>query len=153
MSSNPSRSKHSSAPHFRIQLGEWGDLQEDAQSIRTEVFVVEQKIPAELEWDIMDAQCLHAVAYDEEDKPIGTGRLLPDGHMGRMAVLNRARNCGVGAAILRALMEQAKLRGHQGVQLNAQTTAESFYLREGFIREGDIFLEAGIDHVHMVKSL
>ncbi|WMW78926.1 GNAT family N-acetyltransferase [Undibacterium cyanobacteriorum] len=153
MSSNPSRSKLSAAPRFRIELGEWSDLQEDAQSIRTEVFVFEQKIPAELEWDIMDVQCLHAVAYDEEDRPIGTGRLLPDGHMGRMAVLNRARNCGVGAAILRTLMDQAKMRGHTRVQLNAQTTAESFYLREGFEREGDIFLEAGIDHVHMSKGL
>lgn len=138
---------------FNIKLGDWNTLQKDAQAIRYEVFVLEQKIPADLEWDIMDAQCLHAVAYDEQGKAIGTGRLLPDGHIGRMAVSLAARGTGVGAAILRALMEQARLRGQSGVQLNAQLTAESFYQREGFEREGELFDEAGIPHVHMTRHL
>jgi predicted GNAT family N-acyltransferase len=137
--------------NFTIQLGDWTTLQNDAQSIRTAVFVVEQKIPAELEWDVMDAQCLHAVAYDEAKRPIGTGRLLPDGHIGRMAVLSSARGTGVGAELLRVLMEQARLRGEAGVQLNAQLTAESFYQRAGFTREGELFDEAGIPHVHMTR--
>jgi len=138
---------------IQIKLGEWSELQADAQAVRTAVFVEEQKIPAELEWDVMDAQCLHAVAYDAQGKAIGTGRLLPDGHIGRMAVLNSARNCGVGAEILRQLMAQAKIRGMQAVQLNAQISAVSFYQREGFDREGKLFIEAGIEHVHMNKSL
>ncbi|MFC0352067.1 GNAT family N-acetyltransferase [Undibacterium danionis] len=140
-------------PDIQIKLGEWSELQADAQAVRTAVFVEEQKIPAALEWDVMDAQCLHAVAYDAQGKAIGTGRLLPDGHIGRMAVLNTARNCGVGAEILRQLMVQAKHRGMQTVQLNAQISAEPFYQREGFLREGDLFIEAGIEHVHMNKNL
>ncbi len=139
--------------NIQIKLGEWSELQTDAQAVRTAVFVDEQKIPAELDWDVMDAQCLHAVAYDAQGKPIGTGRLLPDGHIGRMAVLSTARSCGVGAEILRQLMAQAKMRGMHSVQLNAQISAESFYQREGFNREGDLFMEAGIQHVHMNKTL
>jgi predicted GNAT family N-acyltransferase len=139
--------------NIQIKLGEWSELQADAQAVRTAVFVDEQKIPAELEWDVMDAQCLHAVAYDAQGKPIGTGRLLPDGHIGRMAVLSTARSCGVGAEILRQLMAQAKIRGMFTVQLNAQISAEPFYQREGFNREGELFMEAGIQHVHMNKTL
>ena len=138
---------------IRIQLGDWASLQQDAQAVRTAVFVVEQKIPAEMEWDVMDAHCVHAVAYDEQGAAVGTGRLLPDGHVGRMAVLSSARGDGVGAAILRALMEHAKVRGHAAVELNAQISAEPFYARHGFDREGDLFMEAGIEHVHMKKML
>jgi predicted GNAT family N-acyltransferase len=137
---------------MNIKLGDWTTLQHDAQAIRHEVFVVEQKIPADLEWDIMDAQCLHAVAYDEKGQPVGTGRLLPDGHIGRMAVKESARGSGVGAAILRLLMAQAKQRGELGVQLNAQATVETFYQREGFSRDGNLFDEAGIPHIHMTHN-
>lgn len=137
----------------RIVLGDWTTLQKDAQAVRYSVFVIEQHIPVELEWDVMDAQCLHAVAYDEENQAIGTGRLLPDGHIGRMAVLESARNSGVGAQILRILMEQAKLRGDTGVRLNAQQTAENFYVKEGFSRDGEVFMEAGIPHVSMSHPL
>lgn len=139
--------------NVRIKLGEWSELQADAQSIRTQVFVEEQKIPAELEWDIMDVQCLHAVAYDGNGQALGTGRLLPDGHIGRMAVLDIARSHGIGAEILRVLMEQARIRGQKEVQLNAQISAESFYKGQGFSREGDLFNEAGIAHVHMSAPL
>ena len=137
---------------IRIVLGDWNTLQQDAQAIRYQVFVQEQQIPANLEWDAMDAQCLHAVAYDENNQAVGTGRLLPDAHIGRMAVLAAARNRGVGAEILRALMQQARQRGEQAVRLNAQQSAEAFYLREGFARDGEIFIEAGIPHVSMAHS-
>ncbi|MFZ6725545.1 GNAT family N-acetyltransferase [Undibacterium sp. MH2W] len=133
----------------KIVLGDWATLEKDAHAVRYAVFVQEQQIPAELEWDVMDAQCLHAVAYDSENRAIGTGRLLPDGHIGRMAVLASARHSGVGADLLRTLMEQAKLRGDKLVQLNAQQSAEPFYAREGFARDGDIFMEAGIAHISM----
>ncbi|MBI3285927.1 MAG: GNAT family N-acetyltransferase [Burkholderiales bacterium] len=138
---------------LHIILGDWNTLQKDAQAIRYAVFVLEQKIPADLEWDVMDAQCLHAVAYDGNNQALGTGRLLPDAHIGRMAVLASARNTGVGAAILRALIEQARQRGDRAVHLNAQQSAEAFYLREGFARDGEIFVEAGIPHVSMAHVL
>lgn len=134
---------------LQVKLGDWANSKTEAQAIRYEVFVVEQNIPVELEWDEMDALCLHAVAYDAQGKALGTGRLLPDSHIGRMAVKKSARGAGVGAAILRALMEQARLRGDHEVKLNAQVSAEAFYQREGFMREGEVFDEAGIPHIGM----
>ncbi|MET3116206.1 putative GNAT family N-acyltransferase [Undibacterium sp. GrIS 1.8] len=133
----------------RVTLGSWAELQKEAQAIRYDVFVIEQNIPVELEWDEMDAQCLHAVAYDAQGAAVGTGRLLPDGHIGRMAVRSAARGLGVGAAILQSLMQQARNRGDKAVKLNAQTSAEPFYARNGYSRDGDVFEEAGIPHISM----
>ncbi|MBH1981783.1 MAG: GNAT family N-acetyltransferase [Burkholderiales bacterium] len=132
-----------------IRLGDWATLGQDATAIRFEVFVDEQKVPAEIELDDMDAVCLHAVAYDEAGKAIGTGRLLPDGHIGRMAVRQPGRGTGVGGAILTLLMDKARARGDAAVVLNAQTVAAPFYARHGFVQAGDVFDEAGIAHVEM----
>ncbi len=136
--------------NLRLVIADWATLQKDAQAIRYEVFVIEQKIPAELEWDAADAECLHAVAYYADGKAVGTGRLLPDAHIGRMAVLASARGLGIGAKILRALMKEAQARGEVAVCLNAQQSAENFYLKEGYSRDGEIFEEAGIPHVSMI---
>ncbi len=136
-----------------IRTGAWTEQQAAAQAIRYAVFVVEQGIPAELEWDEMDAVCLHAVAYDEHGNSLGTGRLLPDGHVGRMAVKKNARGYGVGGALLDALVELARQRGDKCVMLNAQTSAEAFYAVHGFAREGAEFLDAGIPHIGMSKTL
>jgi NAD(P)-dependent dehydrogenase (short-subunit alcohol dehydrogenase family)/predicted GNAT family N-acyltransferase len=142
--------KHDGADmRFRIALGDWNTQRNDARAIRHDVFVVEQRVPVELEWDDMDALCVHAVAYDHEGNAIGTARLLPDGHIGRMAVLKVARGAGVGSAMLTALMREAARRGHGAVLLHAQTHAEAFYRRHEFEREGDVFMEAGIPHVRM----
>ena len=134
---------------YEIRVGDWNSLRADAQVVRFEVFVHEQKVPAELEMDDMDAACQHAVAYDAAGVPVGTGRLLPDGHIGRMAVRKTARGGGIGGALLQLLMAQAKARGDQQVVLSAQTHAAPFYARHGFTRDGDEFFEAGIAHVHM----
>lgn len=136
----------------RLVLGDWHALKADAQAVRYEVFVLEQKVPLELEWDEMDPACLHAVAYDENGNALGTGRLLPDGHIGRMAVRQPARGAGIGAAILRALMREAEKRGDHVVRLHAQTHAEAFYARHGFVREGEEFMEAGIPHIGMRRA-
>jgi predicted GNAT family N-acyltransferase len=135
--------------NYRLTLGDWGAQRKDAQALRYDVFVIEQRVPVELEWDDMDQQCLHAVVYDERGQALGTGRLLPDGHIGRMAVRNSARGEGIGGAILQALMQHAQQRGDRAVLLNAQTHAESFYRRYGFERDGDEFMEAGIPHIQM----
>ena len=132
-----------------IRLGDWATLGQDATAIRFEVFVDEQKVPAEIELDDMDAVCLHAVAYDDAGKAIGTGRLLPDGHIGRMAVRQPGRGTGVGGAILTLLMDKARARGDAAVVLNAQTVAAPFYARHGFVQMGEQFEEAGIAHVEM----
>ena len=134
---------------YRLTLGDWATQRAIAQEIRYEVFVLEQNVPADLEWDDMDAVCLHAIVFDAQDRPIATGRLLPDGHIGRMAVRASARGAGVGAAVLTALMREAQRRGDSMVMLNAQVQAEAFYVRFGFRREGDEFIEADIPHVRM----
>jgi predicted GNAT family N-acyltransferase len=132
-----------------LRYGDWAAMQADAKPIRMEVFVREQNVPAELEMDDKDAVCLHAVAYDAAGTALGTGRLLPDGHIGRMAVLLSARGQGVGGALLQGLMEKARQRGDEKVVLSAQTHAAEFYLAHGFAMAGDVFYEAGIPHIEM----
>ena len=134
---------------YEVRFGNWNALRKDAQAIRTEVFVDEQNVPAELEMDDMDAVCLHAVAYDPSGLAVGTGRLLPDGHIGRMAVRKVARGSGIGGVLLQGLMAQARARGHDHVALSSQSHAAPFYVRHGFVREGEEFFEAGIAHVAM----
>nr|WP_198980827.1 GNAT family N-acetyltransferase [Herbaspirillum sp. ASV7] len=138
---------------MNITVGNWETLRAHAQPIRFEVFVDEQKVPAEIELDEMDALSIHAVAYDEAGQPLATGRLLPDGHIGRMAVRRAGRGQGVGGAVLQALIDAARQRGDREVILNAQTHAAPFYARYGFAREGEEFMEAGIPHITMRASL
>ena len=139
--------------NIRVTLGNWDEQSGDAKPIRYEVFVVEQKVPLDMEWDEMDARCVHAVAYDAEGQAVGTGRLLPNGHLGRMAVRRAVRGHGIGARMLEALVDAARARGDREVMLNAQAQAEPFYERFGFRREGEIFMEAGIPHIHMRRTL
>jgi predicted GNAT family N-acyltransferase len=141
------------AEAIRIELGDWPAQREAASRIRFDVFVEEQKVPAEIELDDWDAKSLHALAYDAVGTVVGTGRLLPDGHIGRMAVLANARGTGVGTALLTALMQAARARGDRDVVLSAQTHAVAFYARLGFAVEGSIYQEAGIDHVDMRREL
>lgn len=133
----------------QLRFGGWDELKADAQLIRLEVFVQEQKVPAELEMDDMDAVCLHAVAYDAAGVPVATGRLLPDGHIGRMAVRKAARGTGIGGEVLQGLMAQARARGDTQVVLGSQTHAAGFYERHGFVRDGNEYVEAGIAHIDM----
>lgn len=132
-----------------LRYGDWSALRADAQTIRLEVFVQEQHVPAELEMDDKDAVCLHVVAYDAQGTPLATGRLLPDGHIGRMAVRQPYRGSGIGGLLLQGLMAQARARGDQLVVLSAQTHAAPFYARHGFAKQGDEFFEAGIAHIEM----
>ncbi|MFN5880128.1 MAG: GNAT family N-acetyltransferase, partial [Burkholderiales bacterium] len=100
-----------------------------------------------------DAQCLHAVILDEQKQPVATGRLLPDGHIGRMAVLADRRRGGLGGRVLEALIEAARQRGHDRVMLSAQVHALSFYRGHGFEAEGQIYDDVGIPHQDMTRRL
>ncbi len=133
----------------KIVIGDWDSVREHAQALRIEVFVVEQGVPVELEWDEADEVSIHAVAYDDEGQPVATGRLLPDGHIGRMAVRKSARGQGIGSEVLRALLDEARRLGHDALVLHAQTHATAFYLQHGLMPEGDEFIEAGIPHRRM----
>ena len=137
---------------FGLETGAWEVLGEAAQAIRETVFVREQKVPAELELDEFDAGSLHAVARGPAGEAIGTGRLLADGHIGRMAVLPEWRGKGAGRALLETLMDAARESGMPRLALNAQTTATGFYARLGFAAKGEIFMDAGIPHVRMTRT-
>ena len=117
------------------------------------VFVQEQQVPAEMERDALDPQCVHVIARTADGIAIGTGRLTPDHKIGRMAVLREWRGKGVGDAMLLALIEQARERGWREVALNAQASAITFYARHGFLPHGERFMEAGIEHLAMRRLL
>jgi YbgC/YbaW family acyl-CoA thioester hydrolase len=141
----------------QVKTGSWQDLGTDAGRIRTRVFVEEQQIPAELEWDEADHTALHAVAYNRLGQAVATGRLLPAANgtaaIGRMAVHQVLRGCRVGEQVLRALAAQARQRGDRGIELHAQRTACSFYARLGFTPQGEPYEEAGIPHITMRSKL
>lgn len=138
---------------FRVRLVDWREHSAALGAIRTRVFVMEQNVPADLELDGLDGDCVHVLAETDEGLPVGTGRLMPDGRIGRMAVLPAWRNRGVGAAMLAALMQEAKRKGFSVTYLHAQIHAKAFYLRHGFIPRGEEYLEAGIPHIEMTASL
>jgi predicted GNAT family N-acyltransferase len=121
-------------------------------TIRETVFIKEQSVPVELEHDGLDATAWHVIAL-VKGVPIGTGRLLPDGHIGRMAVLLDWRGIGAGGAMLGTLIQIARGLGMQRVMLNAQLHALPFYLHQGFQPVGDDFMEAGIPHRRMERDL
>jgi predicted GNAT family N-acyltransferase len=138
---------------IRIELMQWDRARAEASAIRFRVFVEEQGVPRSIELDELDPVCVHALAYDDTGSPIGTGRLLPDGHIGRMAVLEQRRHHGVGTMILNKLIEKAKERGHKEVLLSAQVHALDFYRRHGFQALGEIYEEAAIPHRKMRRPV
>ena len=144
-------------PMLEVRTGRWEQLGEDAGRIRTAVFVQEQQIPADLEWDEADAVALHAVAYNRLGQAVATGRLLPASEgvakIGRMAVHQALRGSGFGAQVLHALAREAAARGDRTIALHAQRTARDFYARLGFEAEGEPYEEAGIPHITMTSAL
>ena len=140
-------------PAFRVRLADWRDASSALSRIRTTVFVAEQNVPPEIEIDGRDPECVHALAESASGEAIGTGRLMPDGRIGRMAVLAAWRGRGVGTAILAALVDEARRRGLRETYLHAQSHARDFYARHGYVVEGDEYLEAGIPHVGMRATL
>jgi predicted GNAT family N-acyltransferase len=140
-----------------VHVGSWHDLQKLASPLRQQVFVQEQKVPADMEWDEDDATAIHAVAVNRMGKALATGRLLQHepgvGRIGRMAVQKQMRGTRLGRQVLDALMEAARERGDRQVILHAQCSAEGFYRRAGYSVQGDVYEEAGIAHINMVREL
>ncbi|HTH94949.1 MAG TPA: GNAT family N-acetyltransferase [Rhodocyclaceae bacterium] len=138
---------------FSVEDSNWSELQSSAKPVREAVFVQEQQVPRDMEWDGHDAPSRHVIARNAAGFPIGTGRLLPDGHIGRMAVLPDWRHHDVGSAIFERLLQLAKANRMSKLELHAQVHAEGFYTRYGFAVEGPQFMEAGIRHVRMTRTL
>lgn len=123
------------------------------RAVREPVFVLEQKVPLELEWDAIDPECHHVLALDSQQSPIGTGRLTPEHTIGRMAVLAHWRGQGVGDAMLLRLISKARALGWPSVSLHAQVSAVGFYLKHGFQSYGAVYEKAGIQHQSMSLNL
>ncbi|HWU85211.1 MAG TPA: GNAT family N-acetyltransferase [Rhodocyclaceae bacterium] len=138
---------------FSVEDSNWSEIQAAARPVREAVFVREQKVPEEMEWDGFDAPSRHVIARNAEGMPIGTGRLLPDGHIGRMSVLPDWRHHDVGSALFERLLQLAKACRMPRLELHAQSHALGFYARYGFVAEGPEFMEAGIPHLRMTRTL
>jgi predicted GNAT family N-acyltransferase len=138
---------------FHVEPASWERDLADLRAVREPVFLVEQNIPPEMEWDELDPKSRHVIARDRDGRPIGTGRLTPEHGIGRMAVLAEWRGKGVGEAIMRVLLEQARQLGYPTVELHAQSHAIPFYAKLGFAPYGEEFVECEIPHRMMRLAL
>lgn len=137
---------------FTVSAIDYASGVDELRAVREPVFVQEQQVPLELEWDELDPLCVHVIARDTAGRPIGTGRLTPEHKIGRMAVLPEWRGRGVGDALLLALIEQAVQRRWPELHLHAQVSAQGFYAKHGFVPYGERFMEAGIEHQSMRRQ-
>jgi predicted GNAT family N-acyltransferase len=142
-----------SHPVVTVRRVNYETHRETLHGIRRRVFIEEQGVPEALEWDDIDPRCEHVLAFASDGTAVATARLLPDGHIGRMAVLAPWRGKGIGSAMLNHLVQRARERGFEVARLHAQTHALGFYARHGFEASGEEFLEAGIPHYAMVCRL
>ncbi len=141
---------------MKIEITEaaWSQHHAALSAIRREVFIEEQKVPKDLEWDGIDDECVHVLAQDLiQGLPVGTGRLVTDGQIGRMAIHKNYRRMGIGHRILQQLLELAKRDGHTQVYLHAQLYVVDFYQQAQFEKTGETFMDAGIAHVKMTRKL
>lgn len=138
-----------SRPRFTVRRASWQADRAPLQRVRRLVFIDEQGVSEEDEWDTADPAAWHVLAVDEKCDAVGTGRLESGGKIGRVAVLRQCRGLGIGEAIMRCLVNQATELGFEAVYLHAQTAAAGFYRRLGFRAEGPVFDEVGIPHVRM----
>lgn len=136
-----------------IRIADWQREQQALKEIRSEVFIREQSVPVALEWDGLDNDALHLIATSTDNIAVATARLLPDGHIGRVAVLKAWRHQGIGTALIQEIIRQAELLGYKRLELAAQIQAIPFYERLGFTAYGDEFLDAGIHHKNMIQNI
>lgn len=138
---------------IHVSTVQWARAQDILQDIRREVFVVEQQVPEEEEWDDHDQTAVHFLATDiSNELAVGTARFLPSGKITRMAVRRPYRHRQVGSQLLAAVLRHAADHGFDKVYLDAQLNAAGFYERFGFVSEGEVFRDAGIEHVRMTKT-
>jgi len=139
--------------HFTTSVADWQSDGKALQQLRREVFIYEQSVPEVLEWDGLDGSALHLIATSADGAAIGTARLLSDGHIGRVAVMKAWRQRGVGTALMEKMIHQATLLGYNELKLASQIQAIPFYEKLGFTCYGETFIDAGIPHLNMRRSL
>ncbi|MGC2167306.1 MAG: GNAT family N-acetyltransferase [Gallionella sp.] len=138
---------------FTVSLVSWHDGGPLLKSVREQVFINEQGIAPELEWDNLDESCRHALALSHQGDAIGSGRMLADGHIGRIAVLPQWRKQKIGTAIMEAFLAYARAHEYKQVDVDAQTQAIPFYRNFDFVEEGETFTDAGLPHIKMRLKL
>jgi predicted GNAT family N-acyltransferase len=138
---------------YTLGLVDWPEEEAALRHIRQTVFIDEQRVPEELEWDGLDNECVHVLVRNGSDKPIATARMTTDGHIGRMAVLSEHRRQGIGSAMLSLLIDHARKQGLKMVRLNAQVSVRDFYEKQEFHGLGAEFQDAGIPHIRMEREL
>ncbi len=138
---------------FTVSLVCWHDGEPLLRSVREAVFIREQGVPPELEWDGLDEGCRHALAISLRGEAVGSGRMLPNGHIGRIAVKPQWRKQKVGTAIMEALLDYARAHDYKQVEVDAQTYALPFYRSFGFVEQGEEFTDAGLPHIRMTLQL
>jgi predicted GNAT family N-acyltransferase len=138
---------------FTVSLVGWHDGEPLLRSVREAVFIREQGVPEQLEWDGLDEACRHALALSHQGDAIGCGRIQPNGHIGRIAVLPEWREQRVGTAIMEALLDYARAHDYKQVDVDAQTHAVPFYRGFDFIESGEVFMDAGLPHIKMFLKL
>ncbi|GAA5587676.1 acetyltransferase SACOL1063 [Acinetobacter calcoaceticus] len=137
---------------YKIIAGGWEQLEKDAKLIREQVFIQEQGIAPEDEWDDLDATVLHFIVYDRE-QPIATARFLPQHSVGRVAVLMPYRKQGIGKILMEHIIEYARQQNLPYIKLSAQTYVTAFYEALGFVVQGEEYLDCGIPHIDMTLEL
>lgn len=137
---------------YEIIEASWAEHEKVLKDIRRQVFIQEQDIPQEVEWDGQDEEATHFLARAEDGSCVGTARFLPSGQIGRMAVLPSHRNRGIGRMLLDSALAHAQANGYYGVFLHAQEYVSGFYDKAGFTVAGSPFVEAGIPHVKMTRE-
>lgn len=137
--------------NIEVRIADWHKDNADLRRIRERVFIDEQGVSPEQEWDSLDSGAIHFLA-EEDDFAMGTARLLPDGCIGRVSVLKEWRGLKVGEALMNAAIAEAERRGLKQQTLTAQVHAARFYERLGFKPVSDEFIEAGIPHIDMLRS-
>lgn len=138
---------------FSVSLVCWHDGEPLLRSVREAVFIREQGIAPDLEWDGLDDHCRHALVLSSQGEAIGCGRMLADGHIGRIAVLPKWRKQKVGTAIVEAFLDYARTHDYPQVDVDAQTHAVPFYRGFEFVEEGVAFMDAGLPHIKMRLQL
>lgn len=138
--------------NYSVIEADWQEYGDIIQLIRTQVFIIEQRVRQELEWDGLDETAIHVLAFSADEIPVGTARLLHTGQIGRMAVLKPYRKTGIGSAMLTRLFQIAARDNISPLFLNAQLHAIRFYEKYGFVADGSIFDDAGIPHRKMIHN-
>lgn len=137
---------------YEVIAGGWEQLEKDAKYIREQVFIQEQGIASEDEWDDFDATAVHFMVYDKE-QPIATARLLPQHSVGRVAVLMPYRKQGIGKILMQHIIDYARNQKLPYLKLSAQTYVTAFYEALGFNVQGEVYQDCGIPHINMILAL